>query len=46
MAVKYVLIERGNPLKPDNEKKWYAKAKSSGEFTLFIKKCTVTNYDY
>ena len=34
MAVKYVLIERGNPLKPDNEKKWYAKAKSSGEFTF------------
>ena len=35
MAVKYVLVERGNPLKPDDKnKKWYAKAKSSGEFTF------------
>ena len=34
MAVKYVVVEQGNPLKPKDEKKWYARAKSSGEFTF------------
>ena len=34
MSVKYVLIERGNPLKKDQQKKWYATAKSSGELTF------------
>ncbi len=34
MSVKYVLSEKGNPLKPADPKKWYATAKSTGEFTL------------
>lgn len=34
MAVKYVVVERGNPLKPQEPKKFYAQAKSSGELTL------------
>ena len=34
MAVSYVVVERGNPLKPGNPKKFYAQAKSSGEVTL------------
>ena len=34
MAVSYVVVERGNPLKPENPKKFYAQAKSSGEVTL------------
>lgn len=34
MAVKYVLVERGNPLKPAEPKKFYAQAKASGELTL------------
>ena len=34
MAIKYVVIERVNPLKPKEEKKWYAMAKSSGELTF------------
>lgn len=34
MSVKYVLTERGNPLKPEDPKKWYAHAKSAGEITL------------
>jgi hypothetical protein len=31
MAVQYVLAERGNPLKPEDPKKWYANTKSTGE---------------
>jgi len=34
MAVKYVVSQRGNPLKPEEPKKWYASAKSSGDFTF------------
>ena len=36
MAVKYVLVERGNPQIPqeDQEKKWYAQAKANGELTF------------
>ena len=34
MAVSYVVVERGNPLKPENPKKFYAQAKASGEVTL------------
>jgi predicted histone-like DNA-binding protein len=34
MAVKYVLSEKGNPLKPAEPKKWYLAAKSSGDVTL------------
>ena len=34
MSVKYVVCERGNPLKPDQQKKWYANAKSTGEVKL------------
>ena len=34
MAVKYTVIERGNPLKPQLPKKWYANAKSTGETKL------------
>jgi predicted histone-like DNA-binding protein len=34
MTVKYVVVERGNPLKPQEPKKYYAQAKASGELTL------------
>jgi predicted histone-like DNA-binding protein len=34
MAVKYVVLEKGNPVKPGDPKKWYASAKSAGEITL------------
>ena len=34
MAVKYVISEKGNPLKPAESKKWYANAKSTGELTF------------
>jgi predicted histone-like DNA-binding protein len=34
MSVKYKLVELGNPLDPDKQKKWYARAKSSGELTF------------
>jgi predicted histone-like DNA-binding protein len=34
MAVKYVLSEKGNPLKPEEPKKWYATAVSTGEVSL------------
>jgi hypothetical protein len=34
MAVNYVVVERGNPAKPDAPKKFYAQAKSSGELTF------------
>ncbi|MDR2887785.1 MAG: HU family DNA-binding protein [Bacteroidales bacterium] len=34
MAVKYSVNERGNPLKPEAPKKWYANAKSAGELTF------------
>jgi predicted histone-like DNA-binding protein len=34
MSVKYSVNERGNPLKPEQPKKWYANAKSAGDTTL------------
>ncbi len=34
MAIKYVLVQKGNPGNPDAPKKYYAQAKSSGEVTL------------
>jgi predicted histone-like DNA-binding protein len=36
MAVPYVLIERGNPQKPEEPKKFYAQAKNSGEISYKI----------
>ena len=34
MAVSYVLVQKGNPSDPTAPKKFYAQAKSSGEFTF------------
>jgi predicted histone-like DNA-binding protein len=34
MAVKYSINERGNPLQPQQPKKWYANAKGTGDVTL------------
>ena len=34
MAVQYVLIEKGNPAKPEEPKKYYAQNKSTGEITF------------
>jgi predicted histone-like DNA-binding protein len=34
MSVKYNVSERGNPLKPQEPKKWYASAKSTGDKPL------------
>ncbi|MDR0983195.1 MAG: DNA-binding protein, partial [Culturomica sp.] len=34
MPINYVLSQKGNPLKPEEPKKWYATAKSTGELTL------------
>jgi predicted histone-like DNA-binding protein len=34
MSVKYVLVERGNPMNVQAPKKFYAIAKSAGEITL------------
>ncbi|MDR2057765.1 MAG: HU family DNA-binding protein, partial [Dysgonamonadaceae bacterium] len=34
MPVKYVLSEKGNPGKPEEQKKWYANTKNTGEITL------------
>lgn len=34
MAVKYVLVEKGNPLDPEMAKKAYAQVKSTGVVTL------------
>ena len=31
---KYVLSQKGNPLKPAEPKKWYANAKSTGDISL------------
>jgi predicted histone-like DNA-binding protein len=31
MAIKYTLVQRGNPQKPDEQKKWYAQSVSEGE---------------
>ncbi len=34
MAVKYIVVEKGNPQRPEVAKKLYAQAKSTGEVTL------------
>ena len=34
MAVKYTVNEKRNPLNPNQPKKWYANAKSTGDVTL------------
>jgi predicted histone-like DNA-binding protein len=34
MSVKYSVTQKGNPMKPEEPKKWYATAKASGEFTF------------
>jgi predicted histone-like DNA-binding protein len=34
MSVKYNVVEKGNPGNPAAPKKWYASAKSAGEFTF------------
>ena len=34
MAVRYKLVEKNNPRNPQAPKKWYAMAKSAGEFTF------------
>jgi predicted histone-like DNA-binding protein len=34
MAVKFNVIERGNPLKPNDPKKFYASSNADGEITL------------
>ncbi len=34
MSVKYTITEKANPQKPQEPKKWYANAKSTGEVTL------------
>ena len=34
MPVGYIVSEKGNPLKPEQAKKWYATAKSTGDTTL------------
>jgi len=34
MSVKYSVGEKGNPLQPQQPKKWYAIAKSAGDTTL------------
>jgi predicted histone-like DNA-binding protein len=51
MAVKYVLSEKGNPLKPEEPKRWYANAKSTGDTKLKVlgkeitQRCTVNYAD-
>ncbi len=34
MSVKYTVVEKGNPGKPEEPKKWYANTKSAGEINL------------
>jgi predicted histone-like DNA-binding protein len=34
MSVKYTVSQKGNPLKPDDPKKWYAGTKSTGVVSL------------
>jgi predicted histone-like DNA-binding protein len=51
MAVKYVLVKRSNPIKPDESPKWYAQSKSDGDINLkdlgkeVIQRCTVNYAD-
>ncbi|MDR2679781.1 MAG: HU family DNA-binding protein [Tannerella sp.] len=34
MAIKFTVSERGNPLQPQQPKKWYANAKSTGDVSI------------
>lgn len=34
MAIKYVVVQKGNPSKPDEPKKFYAAAKADGEVSF------------
>ena len=51
MSVKYVLLEKRNPMAPEEPKKFYAQAKSSGSITLralakkITQRCTVNAAD-
>jgi predicted histone-like DNA-binding protein len=51
MSVKYILVERGNPQKPDEPKKLYAQTKSDGDINLkalgkeISQRCTVNYAD-
>lgn len=51
MSVKYVLVERHNPLSPTDPKKTYALAKAAGEVSLkelskdIAARCTVNSSD-
>ncbi|MDR2119782.1 MAG: HU family DNA-binding protein [Tannerella sp.] len=51
MAVKYVLVKKGNPLKPGSPKKLYANTKSTGVVSLKVlgkeitQRCTVNHAD-
>ncbi|MDR2027370.1 MAG: DNA-binding protein, partial [Prevotellaceae bacterium] len=51
MAVKYILVERGNPQKPEEPKKVYAQAKSDGDIDIkalgkeITQRCTVNYAD-
>jgi predicted histone-like DNA-binding protein len=51
MAIKYNLVQRGNPQKPDEPKKWYAQSKSDGDVSLkdlgkeITQRCTVNYAD-
>jgi predicted histone-like DNA-binding protein len=51
MAVKYNVVQRGNPQKPEEPKKWYAQAKSDGDVDLkalgkeITQRCTVNYAD-
>jgi predicted histone-like DNA-binding protein len=51
IAVKIVVSEKGNLLKPDEPKKWYASAKSTGEISIkslgkdITQRCTMNHAD-
>jgi predicted histone-like DNA-binding protein len=51
MAIRFRLVQRGNPQKQDEPKKWYAQAKSDGEINLkqlgkeITQRCTVNYAD-
>jgi predicted histone-like DNA-binding protein len=51
MAIKYVLVLKGNPRNPNEPKKWYAQPKSDGDINLkelgkeISQRCTVNYAD-
>lgn len=51
MSIKYNVSEKGNPLQPQQPKKWYANAKSTGDVTLkalakeIAMRCTASSAD-